>query len=298
MSSAKGVTSTAYQSHTHPHDRAHNRPQATVLVHYDNTHLLRAPIPEDPFDENVYNLIPLEVASAEKMARYKSKFAGMVKEEYKTGIKQTASMGPAKVAVAPPEKFLKKGQGNTKVAAVKERQPAVATKAKESKPAIKAPLPKEQGLKNEKTKKDFVKLNALDNINSIPKNVKSDSARFTAKKDYGTVPEYLIRRKSEQDKLAKLQEAQEEQAKREAIMASGLIPLPEDERIKILEGLKANWQKVNQDYMKLSLTVDTVPKINRKVALEENLKQLEEDIQRFSHQNILVDFNSYYGRRA
>ena len=42
-----------------------------------------------------------------------------------------------------------------------------------------------------------------------------------------------------------------------------MVLLPEEERTRLLEGLKANWEKLNSDYQKLSLTVDTVPKIAR-----------------------------------
>jgi hypothetical protein len=48
-----------------------------------------------------------------------------------------------------------------------------------------------------------------------------------------------------------------------AQMERGVVPLPEDERIRVLEGLQYNWEKLNGDYQKLSLTVDTVPKISR-----------------------------------
>ena len=85
---------------------------------------------------------------------------------------------------------------------------------------------------------------------------------------------------------------------------NGLVLLPESERIKILDGLTANWNKLNGDYQKLSLTVDTIPKIARynklnslfrKVNMENQLKSLEEHIQKFSHTNIYVDFESVYG---
>lgn len=79
---------------------------------------------------------------------------------------------------------------------------------------------------------------------------------------------------------------------KEEILKSGLIPLPEEERLRILEGLKANWEKLNAEYMKMSLVVDTVPKINKKVNLENGLKRLEQDIKQFSNTNILVDFHS------
>ncbi|KAJ1516439.1 Nudix hydrolase 21, chloroplastic [Coelomomyces lativittatus] len=66
------------------------------------------------------------------------------------------------------------------------------------------------------------------------------------------------------------------------------LELPEDQRLLLLKGLKTNWEKMNSEYQKLSLTVDTVPKITRKLTIEAQLKQLEEDIQRFSHEKIRI----------
>ncbi|KAJ3040596.1 hypothetical protein HK097_002518, partial [Rhizophlyctis rosea] len=80
--------------------------------------------------------------------------------------------------------------------------------------------------------------------------------------------------------------------------STGLVTLPEEERVKILEGLKKNWEKLNSDYQKLSLTVDTVPKISRKVNMEQQLKMLEDNIHKFSHPNILVNFAGAYAQRA
>ncbi|KAJ3396583.1 hypothetical protein HDU92_002531 [Lobulomyces angularis] len=80
--------------------------------------------------------------------------------------------------------------------------------------------------------------------------------------------------------------------KRQSELERGLVPLPEEERLKILNGLKNNWERLNSDYQKLSLTVDTVPKIARKVNMEQQLKQLEEQLAKFSNSNIMVNFNS------
>lgn len=70
------------------------------------------------------------------------------------------------------------------------------------------------------------------------------------------------------------------------------MALPEEERIKILEVLKSNWEKVRSDYQRLSLTVDTVPKIARKVNMEKQLKEYEELIAKFSNTNIHVKYDS------
>jgi hypothetical protein len=88
---------------------------------------------------------------------------------------------------------------------------------------------------------------------------------YRTKEDYGTVPTYLVKRKQEVEERT-LAKAAEEGAEAEAVRSGvkdGMVPLPEEERLKILDGLKANWEKLNSDYQKLSLTVDTVPKIAR-----------------------------------
>lgn len=83
------------------------------------------------------------------------------------------------------------------------------------------------------------------------------------KKDYARTPDYLKKRNEElkQAEIDRIQYLHEQEAAKTA--REGIIPLPEEERAKILSGLKANWEKLNSDYQKLSLTVDTVPKIAR-----------------------------------
>jgi hypothetical protein len=132
----------------------------------------------------------------------------------------------------------------------------------------------------------------LDTIHAEPKNVSREGPRYLAKKDYGRVPEYLSKRNDEFSQAKQDAERRQLERQKEEILKSGLIPLPEEERIRILEGLKANWEKLNAEYMKMSLVVDTVPKINRKISLENGLKRLEADIKQFSNTNILVDFHS------
>jgi hypothetical protein len=86
---------------------------------------------------------------------------------------------------------------------------------------------------------------------------------YRTKPDYGAVPNYLERRKKDIEQVRSLQSAAQAEERGSRGNKDGLVSLPEDERLKILEGLKANWEKLNSDYQKLSLTVDTVPKIAR-----------------------------------
>ncbi|KAJ3092477.1 hypothetical protein HK102_006888 [Quaeritorhiza haematococci] len=269
----------------------HKQAPASHPPSHQHQQIIHHPIPTDPFDETVYNLLPLELPPQEKPPTYKSVYAKLAKKEYKDGKKATASIGPAKVQQRSAKEFLKKDEGS----GIR----AVAAKTYRADRSVrKDPLPKSPGQIPEPSKKDFVKINALDNIQSVAKKQPQAPPSYLAKKDYGKTPNYLQHRKEELHER-KIQEKQDtEQARldavRESQLAARLVPLPEDERVKLLAGLKANWEKLNSDYQKLSLTVDTVPKITRKVNMEQQLKQLEDSMAKLSKPNILVDFNEAF----
>ena len=125
------------------------------------------PIPSDPFEESVYALIPQELVAPPKKERYRSKFAGQARAEYVKDRKTSASMGPAKVVVNHPKEFLKKGERELKSHSSKFfKVNIIDVFYSPDKTVRKAPVPKEPGLVPPKTTKDFVKLNALENINS------------------------------------------------------------------------------------------------------------------------------------
>ena len=98
----------------------------------------------------------------------------------------------------------------------------------------------------------------------MAKKASNGPPKYLTKKDYGRTPEYLSKRIQAQAEAKTLKEKQDQEAFiKSQQVRNGLVLLPEDERLRILDGLKANWEKLNQDYQKLSLTVDTVPKISR-----------------------------------
>lgn len=240
------------------------------------------PIPTNPIDESVHKLLPTEESPPPKKAMYRSKFAEEARREYVSGQKQSASMGPAKVQLNKAEAFLRKG-------AVQRPQ---IEKFMPDRSVRKAPVPKDTPNLAVPSKKDFIKSNALENINSVAKKPITNTPAYRRKADYGRTPAYLEQRKqlSEEARESKQRALAEAAEDDQSIQKNGMIRLPEEERVRVLEGLKANWEKLNLDYQKLSLTVDTVPKIARKVNMEQQLKQLEANISRFSHSNILVDF--------
>ncbi|KAJ3254036.1 hypothetical protein HK103_007575 [Boothiomyces macroporosus] len=130
----------------------------------------------------------------------------------------------------------------------------------------------------------------------MPKKTKKESPSFLSKKDYGRTPEYLKKRvleiKEAELNLANSLALKQQEQQQSALEEQGILVLPDEERERILKGLKENWEQLNNDYQRLSLTVDTVPKIARKVNMEQQLKQYEDLIDRFSHTNIHVSFNT------
>ena len=101
--------------------------------------------------------------------------------------------------------------------------------------------------------------------------------------DFGEVPVYLSKRKEE------VKRAQEEydQYIAEQIRRTALRQLTPEERQAIVDGLKANWEDIQDQYQGLSVVTDTAPKKNRKERMEAQMKQLERDIEMFDKHKII-----------
>ncbi|TPX36578.1 hypothetical protein SmJEL517_g01310 [Synchytrium microbalum] len=240
-------------------------------------------IPTDPFDESVYRLIPATVVSPPRQPRHRSRYADQSRTEYFSGRKDTASMGPAKVDVRNPKTFLKKGELEARMVRKDFYQPDRSVR--------KDPMPHGLTELPSGAPKDFIRMNALSNINTEAKKPNSTGPAYRFKPDYGKTPEYVLKLKDQMAASAAEEKAHAEKIAAERPAQAGLIPLPESERQVILSGLKSNLEKLEQEYGRLSLTTDTVPKINRKVGMERDLRRLEEDIKKFSRPNIYVDIS-------
>ena len=59
---------------------------------------------------------------------------------------------------------------------------------------------------------------------------------------------------------------------------------PED---AIIDGLKANWEDIHEQYQGLSVVTDTTPKKNRKERMEAQMKQLEKDIEMIEKHTVI-----------
>jgi len=248
------------------------------------------------YDEpTIYNLLAVEETKEKKPKAYSSKFRQNVKCEYSSGKAGHKTMGPAKVTAPQPTDFLKKHE---KEPQLPKKEEFKYPDADRSKPSV--PKPDDTPLMGLKTTKNFITTNAVENITAVPKlpakkfvdTKKGDVQNlipsgyepvFVHKKDFGEVPMYLTKRKEE------VKRAQEEydQYISEQIKRTALRQLSPDERQAIIDGLKANWEDIQDQYQGLSVVTDTAPKKNRKERMEAQMKQLERDIELFEKHKVI-----------
>lgn len=246
-------------------------------------------------EPSIYSLLAVEETKEQKPKKYTSRFRQNVKQEYTNGRGDYRTMGPAKVDAPHPTDYLKKHEKEPKLPSKEEfkypdeerRRPAVPKKDD-------TPL---MGLK---TTKNFISTNAVENITAVPKlpakkfvdTRHGDShnlipsgleAVYVHKKEFGEVPTYLVKRNEE------VRKAQEEydQYVLDRFKVGALRKLTGDERDAILDGLKANWADVHEQYQGLSVVTDTAPKKNRKERMEAQMKQLERDIEMIEKHKVI-----------
>lgn len=248
---------------------------------------------------SVYDLIPREAAHETKQARYVSKFRQPVKTEYHSNRADHKTMGQAKVPVPTTENFLKK---HSKEPQLPDKHDFKYPDENRKKPEV--PAKQDQPLMGLKTTKNFITTNAVNAITSVPrrpdkiyvdtkkgdKNLLEPSGMepvFIHKKEYGSNPQYLIRRQQE------MQRAQEEYNAyvAEHFRRGAMKQLTHDERQHILDGLKENWRVIHDQYQGLSVVTDTAPKKNRKERMEAEMKQLERDIESIEKHKVIYIAN-------
>merc|ERR1711959_17082 len=236
-------------------------------------------------EESIYCLIPPVIEPPPKPPLYRSKYPGTVPANTRV----CATMGPLKVKVPEPQKFLKAyTREDNKLPEprkfdyhdVTERKPTVPTRSE--KPVM--------GLV---TSKNFITCNAVENILAVPKKTDVRQVSYMNKKGYGKVPAYLEKVKGEiQDEynyIMQMQEAAGEETMDETGGGGRTRMLEEAERVEMLNGLKTNWDRINKAYQTLSFTLDTPAKKQRKEEFEAQLEQIERDIERMSKRNVFVE---------
>lgn len=211
-------------------------------------------------------------------------------------------MGPAKLPLSKPENFMKK-----QLKQLPEKKDFKYPNAENRKPDV--PNHTEKPVMGMKSNKNFITVNAVDNIQSVPKKPASNFAdtrdgathplepsgltpKYVNKKEYGKAPTYLVKRKEDMER------AQQEYNEyiQESMRQGAMKTLSETERQNIVAGLKTNWDELQHQYQGLSVVTDTAPKKNRKERMEAEMDQLEKDIELLEkHSNIyIVSGNEYY----
>ncbi|XP_072930274.1 enkurin [Epargyreus clarus] len=240
-------------------------------------------------DEVIYTILDKPPPEPPKTPRYESKLERQLKETKIPQLRRT--FGYAETPLKPPDQFLKKGQGLGQP--VKKSDHKCFTSG-HLPPVPKRPPP---GKKPEKPKINFKVVNIkkaikikgkpveprlVDTKDGHIKKIKGSGEvpEYCLRPDFGQMPAYLVKRnrriQRELDKIKYAEEHKESLCK--------LINA--EERQKLLDDLKYNWQLMQKAFLQLPMLTDTIPKILRKTKMEQELKQLEKDI-------ALVESNPY-----
>ncbi|XP_051903366.1 enkurin-like [Hippocampus zosterae] len=228
--------------------------------------------------ESIHNFIEKTVI-IEKPQRYVSKFRPTVLEETKpTNYMKT--MGPTRLDVPVPTNYLKKHSKEPKLPEIKQVKthyicsskkpavpsgpflPPVATPTKRKTTTPKGPKQTPCVVDTNKGHKEFHNRNS----GLVPV--------YIRKKDYGEVPNYLMRRKAKHQKA--LEEYNINLKKQEE--HETMKYLSDMECQAIVEDLKQKYNELNAEYQRLPFMIDTPSMKTRKVRLEVEMKQLEDDI--------------------
>eukprot|EP00128_Syssomonas_multiformis_P011764 Colp12_sorted_trinity150504_noHs@21422 len=238
-------------------------------------------------EESIYNLIQDEAHHENQREKYKSQFSKTVREEVKATKTVRKTLGPAEYPKPDPKNFLKKKPAEQSPSKTGGLSRAPAHNNVDKATVRRAPVPDKADapVAAASTTKNFITLNAVDTINSIPPKPKNVPKVYVNKRDFGKIPEYILRRNEETKRHHEEQVLAETAAQEEQL---GYKVLGEAERARLLQGLKKEWEKVNKEYQTMSLTIDSVPKIVRKEGFEAKLRDYEDLIKKLEKPYVLI----------
>ncbi|KAH0785498.1 enkurin [Histomonas meleagridis] len=237
-------------------------------------------------EECIYNLIPKPPPVVVKEPLHVSKFAG--NKEFETAKKRAhGTMGQVPEQIKrSPKNYVKKGQY------CKQLPPQQKVSPHGNETLKKPPVPshKISPKSPEKPKRNYV----LDNWKAAPKTKKVHpevaQTFYTDKKDYGKVPKYLSRVKKEAAAEQQYWEEVKESMQPEDTETRCRL-LSEEERIEILNGLKANLADIKKKHAALRFGQDSLSFRRKKEQMEADMAELEADIKTFSRQNVYITEN-------
>ncbi|XP_041852928.1 enkurin-like [Melanotaenia boesemani] len=237
--------------------------------------------------ESVYNWLAKDSkvaeAETEKLPRYVSKFRPAVIRESKLNKHAMRTMGPIKVELPCPDKFLKKHSKEPKLhensskdtqhtQLCTARKPSVLTMTDQPPRGIQAKTNFRKASVAVPTKPECRRVvssrghcQLLENSGLVPK--------YIMKKEYGKIPVYLQRRREAQQRAQEHQRVMQEEKERRAIRH-----LPDEERQTILKTMKEEWKTTMQEYQKLPFLIENPSAIRYEKQFGKRLDELEKNI--------------------
>lgn len=231
-----------------------------------------------------YNLNKFSFTPKRYRSLYSKDIKKLIKDLKKSAKMQHKTFGlPDETLTISPDKFLKKDEG---IQRYYERPKTSHVRCTSRKP----PIPKHNELNKaismqtlDYGDKNFKLIN-IERAKSAgmaankpaPKCFEQKAPVYIYRSKYGKVPKYLERLKETNEKLRELKMKEEEEKNEKD--RNQIRVIDQEEKKKLLDGLKYNWQKLQEEYQKMPLLIDSVPKMIRKTKLEINLKSLEQDI--------------------
>lgn len=180
-----------------------------------------------------------------------------------------------------PKEFLKKSASQK--AASASSAPALTSKHEK----LKAPIPKkeEKPVMGLKTDKNFVVANAVENILAIPKKQTVQQPRAVERADYGAVPEYIHKIKSElKTQYALVDSYKQRKAQEEERFAQ----LDAAELQSLKAGLQRRWEILNKEFQTMGFSVETYSQKRHQDDVEVELRAVEAALQKINKPLIYI----------
>ncbi|CAL8085473.1 unnamed protein product [Calicophoron daubneyi] len=255
--------------------------------------------------ENILNLIYKEPPRKIKSARYASCFRPSVINEYRSNKHQWKSIGQAKVPIPDPKSFLKR-RATTERKAVSAEAPRKGTFHECGVKNRKPKLPNSQNLTTEnlQSDKNYVAENLKQALRMVPRRPAKYSVDtrlghkidleksglelvYIQKENLGDLPEYISKRRREVDTaIWQYNQYVEQMQQRNA-----LKKVADEEKKALLKGLKDQWLLRYKQYQTLSVMIDTAPQVQRKMRLEKEMSELENDIELIERYQVIYIAN-------
>ena len=215
--------------------------------------------------ESIYSFLPKVEVKTIKAPLYRSQYRDKVKEDWKKIKKEMATFGPIVEERPHQSQYLKAGNGKARFE--KNRKRILEKHVRE---VVKGPTYHDLNILPQPAFKDYIQRNitAADKLEPKREDPKS---YYVDKPTYGQVPEYLVHFKSE----SKDNSLKSNKIENKIQVPQGYEIMQESERLESIALLEGKLKQLRNEYGKLSLVIDTVPKKNKKVTLENHIDEIE-----------------------